>query len=92
MIPRFWSCIPSSPPRVRYVVERRGLFNSSGDVESTSIYGFVFEEIAEYLLVLNRAEETGHYFLKAYELLIQDPRLAQMEPQRLARSNELANA
>lgn len=51
--------------------------------------GFVFEEIGECLSALNRLEEARPYFLKAYELLIQDAWLAEKEPQRLKRLKDL---
>ena len=51
--------------------------------------GFVFEEIGECLLLLNRAEEARRYFAKAYEILSQDPWLAEQEPERLARMKSL---
>src|SRR5215208_1830170 len=47
--------------------------------------GFVFDEIGECLLLLNRAEEARHYFSKAYEILSQDTWLAEREPDRLSR-------
>jgi predicted negative regulator of RcsB-dependent stress response len=47
--------------------------------------GFVFEEIGECLLVLNRAEEARPYFSKAYEILTEDTWLVEQEPDRLAR-------
>jgi hypothetical protein len=53
--------------------------------------GFVFEEIGECLLLLNRAEEARRYFAKAYEILSQDAWLAEKEPERLARLKSLGN-
>lgn len=53
--------------------------------------GYVFEEIGECLLALNRAEEAGPYFAKAYTLLSQDIWLAETEPQRLERLKHLGN-
>jgi tetratricopeptide (TPR) repeat protein len=50
--------------------------------------GYVFEEIGECLLVLNRGQEARPYFFKAYELLRQDPWLVEKEPERLARLKE----
>jgi tetratricopeptide (TPR) repeat protein len=47
--------------------------------------GFVFEEIGECLLLLNRAEEARRYFAKAYQILNEDAWLAEGEPDRLAR-------
>jgi len=47
--------------------------------------GYVFEEIGECLLALNRAEEARPYLGKAHELLSQDSWLAEKEPERLAR-------
>lgn len=47
--------------------------------------GFVFEEIAECLLVLGRGEEARPWFARAHAELTQDPWLVEAEPQRLAR-------
>lgn len=54
--------------------------------------GFVFEEIGECLLALNRTEESHPYFAKAYEALSQDSWLADKEPERLARLKELGGS
>ena len=51
--------------------------------------GYVFEEIGECLLVLNRPEDARPYFYEAYELLVQDTWLAEKEPERLARLKKL---
>jgi tetratricopeptide (TPR) repeat protein len=51
--------------------------------------GYVFEEIGECLILLNRTEEAHPYFAMAYKLLSQDPWLADMEPDRLARLKQL---
>ena len=51
--------------------------------------GYVFEEIGECLLALNRPEEARPYFSQAYEILAQDIWLAEQEPERLARMKEL---
>ena len=51
--------------------------------------GFVFEEIAECLLILGKREEARPYFRKAHEILSQDAWLRESEPQRLARLKEL---
>ena len=53
--------------------------------------GFVFEEIAECLLALNRAKEARPYFGKAYEILSQDTWLAEEKPARLARLKKLGS-
>src|SRR5258707_9826882 len=52
--------------------------------------GFVFEEIGECLLALDRAKEAQPYFAKAHELLSQDLWLAEKELERLARLQELS--
>ena len=52
--------------------------------------GYVFEEIGECLLELNRVDEARPYFAKAYEILSQDVWLAEKEPERLKRLKELA--
>ena len=54
--------------------------------------GYVFEEIGECLLALHREDEARPYFLKAYELLMQDPLLFPRKPDRLARLKELGGA
>jgi tetratricopeptide (TPR) repeat protein len=51
--------------------------------------GYVFEEIGECLLALNRLEEARPYFSEAYELLAQDTWLVEKEPDRLARLKKL---
>lgn len=61
-------------------------FDSAGETD-----GYVFEEIGECLLALNRAEQARPYFGRAHEVLSQDPWLAEKEPARLARLKELSN-
>jgi tetratricopeptide (TPR) repeat protein len=51
--------------------------------------GYVFEEIAECMIALDRLDEARPYFLEAYEYLIED---LQQEPDRLARLKELGGA
>ncbi len=53
--------------------------------------GYVFEEIGECLLLLDRKQESAAYFAKAYEVLSTDAYLAEQEPERLARLRELSN-
>ena len=54
--------------------------------------GYVYEEIAECLLALNRADESHPYFAQAHEILSQDTGLAEKQPERLARLKELGSA
>lgn len=51
--------------------------------------GYVFEEIGECLLALNRRKEAHPFFRKAYENLLQDEWLVAHEPERLVRLKEL---
>jgi len=51
--------------------------------------GYVYEEIGECLLALNRGEEARPYFDMAHKLLSQDTWLAEKEPERLSRLKEL---
>ncbi len=51
--------------------------------------GYVYEEVGECLLALNRGEEARPYFSMAYKLLSQDSWLAEQEPERLARLSQL---
>ena len=60
-------------------------FESAGEAD-----GFVFEEIGECLLALNRQRDARPYFLRAYEVLSLDPSLLENEPERLARLSDLA--
>ncbi len=53
--------------------------------------GFVFEEIGECLLALNRAEEARPYFSTACVLLSADPWLVEKEPARLERLKSLGD-
>ena len=59
-------------------------FESAGETD-----GFVFEEIGECLLALQRGEEAKQYFAKAYEVLSEDVWLAENEPDRIARLKQL---
>jgi len=61
-------------------------FESVGETD-----GYVFEEIGECLLLLNRNEEAKPYFAKAYQELSQDVFLVDNEPERLKRLKELGN-
>jgi hypothetical protein len=47
--------------------------------------GYVFEEIAENLLLLGRRDEARPYFARAYAELSADPWLTESEPARLER-------
>jgi tetratricopeptide (TPR) repeat protein len=60
------------------------------EFESTSEEdGYVFEEIGECLLALNRSDEARPYFARAYIVLSQDVWLAEKESQRLQRLKQL---
>ena len=51
--------------------------------------GYVWEELSECLLALNRTEEARSHFARAYEMLSADPFLPTDEPERLARLKTL---
>lgn len=51
--------------------------------------GYVFEEIAECLLILMRKDEAKPYYAKAYDLLSTDPWLRAHEQERLERLKNL---
>ena len=53
--------------------------------------GYVFEEIGECLLALGRADEAQPHFARAYELLADDPALAE-DRARLMRLRALGAA
>lgn len=61
-------------------------FESVGETD-----GYVFEEIGECLLLLNRKHESKPYFIKAYAELSQDGFLVDNEPERLKRLKELGS-
>ena len=52
--------------------------------------GYVFEEIAECLLILGRVPESRPYFAQAYALLSQDRWLVNQEQERLLRLKQLS--
>lgn len=54
--------------------------------------GFVFEEIGECLLRLNRGDEAAPYFARAYELLSQEKWLVEQDASRLERLKQLGSA
>ncbi len=51
--------------------------------------GFVFEELGECLLLLDRTDEAQIHFAKAYELLCQDPWFVDNEAKRLERLKKI---
>lgn len=61
-------------------------FESIGETD-----GYVFEEIGECLLLLNRKDEAKPYFAKAYAELSQDEFLVDNEPERLKRLKEFGS-
>ncbi|MGG0287839.1 tetratricopeptide repeat protein [Peribacillus butanolivorans] len=61
------------------------------ETEQTSVPdGYVYEEVAECLLLLNRSEEARQYFSFCYDRLILDNFLATKDPERIVRIKELA--
>ena len=58
--------------------------------EARETDGYVFEEIGECLLALNRSKRAQSYFRKAHEILSKDSWLADKEPERLARLKDLS--
>lgn len=53
--------------------------------------GYVFEELGECLLALDRGDEAREYFAGAYQLLSQDPWMQANEGTRLQRLQQLGN-
>lgn len=66
-------------------LELKDEFDAAGEDD-----GYVYEEIGECLLLLNRAEEARPYFASAHKYLSQDSWLAEKEPERLKRLQELS--
>ncbi|WP_391115828.1 tetratricopeptide repeat protein [Psychrobacillus sp. L3] len=58
--------------------------------QTTNPDGYVLEEIAECLLLLDRNEEAKQYFSLCYDRLILDDYLVSNSPERIARIKELA--
>ena len=75
--------------RVEEALSRQMALKEEYEVAGESSDGYVFEEIGECLLALNRADESRPYFAKAHGVLSQDSRLVDKEPGRLARLKEL---
>ncbi len=63
-------------------------WEKSGEEEQD---GYVFEEIAECLLALERTSESRLYFTQAYTLLVRDPWLVAEQDDRLQRLKRLAD-
>lgn len=61
-------------------IELKKEFDALGEKD-----GYVYEEIGECLLALDRPQEACPYFADAYEILSQDPSLVEHEPERLRR-------
>lgn len=70
-----------------FVVQKELLVETK---QTTNPDGYVLEEIAECLLLLNRNEEAKQYFSLCYERLIIDDYLVSNNPERIARIKELA--
>jgi tetratricopeptide (TPR) repeat protein len=75
--------------RLEEALSRQMALKEEYEAAGESNNGYVYEEIGESLLALNREEESRPYFAKAYELLSRDDWLAEKEPERLARLKEL---
>lgn len=71
------------------LARQRGLleFNQEQGIEGD---GYIYEEIGECLVELNRAEEAKPYFAEAYELLSKNIWLAENEKPRLDRMKSLS--
>jgi tetratricopeptide (TPR) repeat protein len=54
--------------------------------------GYVFEELGECLLLLQKEDEARRYFKLAYDLLSKDQWLVANQPERLKRLKELGNS
>lgn len=65
--------------------ELKNELDSAGEEDD----GYVYEEIGECLLALNRPDEARPYFAKAYDKLSKDEWLVEQEPDRLKRLREL---
>ena len=61
------------------------------ETEKADQDGYVFEEIAECLLAMDKKDEAKPYFTKAYSLLSKDQWLQSNEPKRLKRLEELGS-
>ncbi|MEW6050891.1 MAG: tetratricopeptide repeat protein [Candidatus Zixiibacteriota bacterium] len=68
---------------IQQVLEKE--WSESGEKQD----GYVYEELAECLLALNRPDEATPYFAKAYTLLKEDLWLSRDEPERLERLKEM---
>jgi len=65
--------------------EQRALETEIATDPAAAADGFVFEEIAENLLALGRADESRPWFARAHVELAKDPWFVEAEPERLAR-------
>jgi tetratricopeptide (TPR) repeat protein len=75
--------------RVEEALEMQRRLADERQNEGLDPSGYVFEEIAECLLLLGKAEEARPYFNGAYEILSRDEWLVANEAKRLERLREL---
>ncbi len=76
--------------RVEEALEMQKTLEAEIDAQGLPADGYVFEEIAECLHVLQRFEEARPYFKKAYKVLSQDAWLVKNQSGRLKRLEELS--
>ncbi len=75
--------------RVEEALEMQKMLEQEFETEGVQQDGYVYEEIGECLLLLDKTGEASGYFRKAYDLLSQDQWLVANEAERLERLKEL---
>jgi len=75
--------------RIEEALEIQKRLESEGRAGTFEWDGYVYEEIAECLLLLHREEESRPYFRRAHEIHVNDLWLVVEEPKRLERLKEL---
>lgn len=75
--------------RIEEAFEKQAALKKEIDIKQFEEDGYVFEELGECLLLLNREDEAKKFFKIAYELLSKDIWLAENEKERLERLKQL---
>lgn len=76
--------------KVEKALEKQKALEKEYEEKGIEQDGYVFEEIGECLLLLNKNEEAKPYFAKAYEYLSRDKWLVDNEPERLERLKKVS--
>ncbi|WP_223067458.1 hypothetical protein [Paenibacillus caui] len=82
-----WAQVEAGNLEEAFAIQQKLLAETKADGEPS---GYVYEELAECLLQLDRNEEARHFFSRCYDRFTEDTWLMSNEPERMARIKDLA--